>query len=198
MDERAAACGLKVAPDAFVFSLEPDCSLPMSADYLTRRVAVLKEHVGIANKRPEVVAREDEALRLFRQPAKRRPKGKTGPELRGGVSYEEIGRRLGRSTRWAFEAVAAAERREAAAQRVLSISSTGRSSRSGSSHHLSCSTLGSTSAWWRNAKAMDPRFWSSTMPDPVLPRIGKRPSTSGRSSTELDVVAPADRYPPSS
>ena len=116
MDERAAACGLKVAPDAFVFSLEPDCSLPMSADYLTG-VAVLKEYVGIANKRPEVVAREDEALRLFRQPAKRRPKGKTGPELRGGVSYEEIGRRLGRSTRWAFEAVAAAERREAAAQR---------------------------------------------------------------------------------
>ena len=75
MDERAAACGLKVAPDAFVFSLEPDCSLPMSADYLTGRVAVLKEYVGIANKRPEVVAREDEALRLFRQPAKRRPKG---------------------------------------------------------------------------------------------------------------------------
>jgi integrase len=117
MDERAAACGVKVAHDAFVFSLEPDCSLPMSADYLTKRVAVLKEHVGVANKRPEVVAREDEALRLFRQPAKPRPKGKTGPELRGGVSYEEIGRRLGRSTRWALEAVAAAERREAAAQR---------------------------------------------------------------------------------
>jgi hypothetical protein len=33
------------------------------------------------------------------------------------MSYEEIGRRLGRSTRWALEAVAAAERREAAAQR---------------------------------------------------------------------------------
>ena len=52
----------------------------------------------------------------------------------------------------------------------------------GSSHHLSCSTLGSTSAWWRNAKAMDPRFWSSTMPDPVPPRIGEPQSTSGRSS----------------
>jgi hypothetical protein len=78
----------------------------MSADYLTKRVAVLKEYLGIANKRPEVVAREDEALRLFRHPGRRRPKGKTGPELQGGMSYEEIGRRLGRSTRWALEAVA--------------------------------------------------------------------------------------------
>ncbi|MGH9289614.1 MAG: tyrosine-type recombinase/integrase [Acidimicrobiales bacterium] len=117
MDERAAACGVEVASDAFVFSLEPDCSLPMGADYLTKRVAILKEYLGIANKRPDVMEREDEALRLFRQPAKRRPKGKRGPELRGGISYEEIGRRLGRSTRWALEAVAAAERREAAARR---------------------------------------------------------------------------------
>jgi integrase len=117
MDEQAAVGGVEVASDAFVFSLEPDCSLPMSADYLTKRTAILKEYLGIANKRPEIVAREDDALRLFRQPGKRRPKGKTGPELRGGMSYEEIGRRLSRSTRWAFEAVASAERREAAAQR---------------------------------------------------------------------------------
>jgi hypothetical protein len=89
----------------------------MGADYLTKRVAVLKEYLGIGNKRPEVVAREDAALGLFRQPARRRPRGKTGPVLRGGMSYEEIGRRVGRSTRWALEAVAAAERREAAAQR---------------------------------------------------------------------------------
>jgi integrase len=118
MDERAAACDVEVAPDAFMFSLEPDCSLPMSADYLTKRVAILKEYLGIASKRPAVAAREDEALRLFRQPATRRPKGKSGPELEGGMSYEEIGRRLGRSTRWAFEAVASARRREAAAQRA--------------------------------------------------------------------------------
>jgi hypothetical protein len=77
----------------------------MSADYLTKRVAVLKEYLGIANKRPEVVAREEEALRLFRHPGRRRPKGKTGPELRGDISYEEIGRRRagardGRSRRW--------------------------------------------------------------------------------------------------
>jgi integrase len=117
MDERAAVCGVEVASDAFVFSLEPDCSLPMGADYLTKQVAVLKGYLGIANMRPEVVARQDEALRLFRQSAKRRPKGKTGPELRGGMSYEEIGRRLGRSTRWAFDAVASAQRREAAALR---------------------------------------------------------------------------------
>jgi hypothetical protein len=89
----------------------------MSADYLTRRVAILKEYLGIANKPPEIAAREDEALRLFREPATRRPKGKKGPELAGGMSYEEIGRRLGRSTRWALEAVASARRREAAAQR---------------------------------------------------------------------------------
>jgi integrase len=117
MDERAAACGVEVAHEAFVFSLEPDCSLPMGADYLTKRVAVLKEYLGIGSKRPEVVAREDAALGLFRQPARRRPRGKTGPVLRGGMSYEEIGRRLGRSTRWALEAVAAAERREATARR---------------------------------------------------------------------------------
>jgi hypothetical protein len=117
MDERAAACGVEIARDPFVFSLEPDCSVPMGADYLTKRVGVLKEYLGIGNKQPETIAREDEALRLFRQPAKRRPKGKTGPELKGGMSYGEIGRRLGRSTRWALDAVAAAQRREEAARR---------------------------------------------------------------------------------
>jgi integrase len=117
MDERAALAGVEVAPDAFVFSLEPDCSLPLAADYLTRRVGVLKENLGIANKRPETIAREDEALRLFRQAPDHRPKGKTGPPLRGGMSYEEIGRGLGRSAKWAMDAVASAQRREAAAQR---------------------------------------------------------------------------------
>jgi integrase len=117
MDERAAAFGVDVAPDAFVFSLEPDCSLPMAADYLTRRVGVLKEHLGIANKRPDTIAREDEALRLFRRAPTHRPKGKTGPSLKGGMSYEDIGRRLGRSTKWAMDAVASAQRREGAVAR---------------------------------------------------------------------------------
>jgi integrase len=117
MDERAALAGVEIVGDGFVFSLEPDCSLPLAADYLTRRVGVLKEHLGIANKRPETVAGEDEALRLFRQAPAHRPKGKTGPALRGGMSYEEIGRRLGRSPKWALDAVASAQRRESAAER---------------------------------------------------------------------------------
>ena len=37
MDERAALCGVTVPPDGFVFSLEPDCSRPMGADYMTKR-----------------------------------------------------------------------------------------------------------------------------------------------------------------
>jgi integrase len=118
MDELAAAGGVAIADDGFVFSLEPDCSVPMSADFVTKRVAVLKEHLGIANKRPETIALEDEALRLFRQPREVRPGGRTGPRSRGGLSYEEIGRRLGRSTKWAFSAVASAQRREAAPLRV--------------------------------------------------------------------------------
>jgi hypothetical protein len=38
----------------------------MPPDYVTRRVALLKEHLGIADKRAETIALEDEALRLFR------------------------------------------------------------------------------------------------------------------------------------
>ena len=117
MNERAALAGVELAPDAFVFSLEPDCSLPMAADYLTRRVGVLKEHLGIANKRPETIARETAALQLFRQAPAHRPNGKTGPPLPGAMSYAEIARRLGRSAKWALDAVASAQRREAAAER---------------------------------------------------------------------------------
>jgi hypothetical protein len=35
MDARAAACELAV-PDAFVFSIEPDCSAPMQPELMTR------------------------------------------------------------------------------------------------------------------------------------------------------------------
>jgi integrase len=114
MDERAALCGVQVAPDAFVFSLEPDCAGPMPTDHLTEQVAKLKEHLGIADKKPATVALEDEALRLRRQPVER-PKGTPGPTPTApGLSYAEIGRRLDRSERWAYGAVASAERREAA------------------------------------------------------------------------------------
>jgi integrase len=117
MDERAQACGVEVQPDGFVFSQDPDCSRPMPAEYLTRQVAALKEHLGISNKRPETLELEDEALRLFRQqPAPRRP-GQTGPAPKGGLSFPEIGRRLGRSRRWAELAVRSALRREEASAR---------------------------------------------------------------------------------
>ena len=115
MDERAEACGVEIRSNGFVFSLDPDCSRPMPAEYLTQRVAVLKEHVGISNKQPETVKLEDEALRLFRQPPAPRRPGQTGPAPKGGMSFPEIGRRLGRSRRWAELAVRSALRREAAA-----------------------------------------------------------------------------------
>jgi integrase len=116
MDERAALFGVTVPPDGFVFSLEPDCSRPMEADYLTKQVARLKDHVGIADKRPGTIALEDEALRLYlSEPAPRRA-GQSGPAPSGAFSYKELGRRLGRSERWAQLAVASAERREAAAR----------------------------------------------------------------------------------
>ena len=65
MDERAELCGLKVAPDAFVFSLALDCSAPMPPDYVTKRVALLKEHLGIA----EQTGRDD------------RPRGRSAPHV---------------------------------------------------------------------------------------------------------------------
>jgi integrase len=116
MDERAELCGLEIAPDAFVFSLALDCSTPMPPDHVTKRVALLKEHLGIANKRPETITLEDQALRLYREPPAARPPGKVGRNPAGGMSYVAIGERLGRSERWATLAVGSAERREAARQ----------------------------------------------------------------------------------
>ncbi|HEY3143461.1 MAG TPA: hypothetical protein VGJ86_20155, partial [Acidimicrobiales bacterium] len=117
MDERAALLGVPIVPDAFVFSREVDCSKPVSPGYFTRRVAVLKEHLGISNKRPETSALEDEALRLYERDPEVRPAGKTGPMPAGAISFREIGQRLGRSERWAELAVASAKRRAAATQR---------------------------------------------------------------------------------
>ena len=114
LNERAAAAGIELATDAFLFSLALDCSAPMSPDHLTKRVAVLKSYLGIEDKRPKVVALEDEALRLRRSTPPARPAGKPGPLPTGGMSYRDIGTALGRSERWANLAVAAAERRERA------------------------------------------------------------------------------------
>jgi integrase len=117
MDERAALCGLEIGPDAFVFSLALDCSTPMPPDHVTKRVALLKEHLGIANKSPQTIALEDEALRLFRTGPPQRTRQVAGRSATGGMSYAAIGRELGRSDRWAKMAVTSAERREAASVR---------------------------------------------------------------------------------
>jgi integrase len=115
MDERAHLAGAGLVTDPFLFSLVADCSMPMPPDYFTKRVGVLKGYLGIENKRPEVVALEDEALRLRRSPPSPRPRGRTGPLPGGGMSFREIGQQVGRSEYWASLAVAAAERREHAA-----------------------------------------------------------------------------------
>jgi len=49
----------------------------------------IKAHLGIANKRPETLTLEGDALQLFQ----------------AGMSYAAIGRQLGRSDRWAKLAV---------------------------------------------------------------------------------------------
>jgi integrase len=114
MAQAANDAGTELAADAFLFSLAPDCSTPMPPDHLTKRVAVLKGCLGIENKNPDVVALEDEALRLRRAAPPPRPAGKSGPLPTGGMSYRDIGIAVGRSERWASLAVAAAERRERA------------------------------------------------------------------------------------
>jgi integrase len=114
MSDRAATAGRELAADAFLFSLDLDCSTPMSPDHLTKRVAVLKGYLGIEDKALAVIALEDKALKLRRSTPPARPKGRPGPLPTGGMSYRDIGTALGRSERWAHLAVAASERREEA------------------------------------------------------------------------------------
>lgn len=121
VDDRAELVGATLVPDPFVFTFSLDGSEPMPADYVTKRVGVLKEHLGIEEKKPDTIAREDEALRLFRQEAAPRPPGVTGPAPKGGMSHREIGAHFGRSERWSALAIASAERREEAGRRGLSL-----------------------------------------------------------------------------
>jgi integrase len=114
VDARANATGVQLDPDPYLFSAALDSSAPLAPDLLTKQVAVLKGHLGIEHKDPEVVALEDEALRLRRSTPSRRPAGRPGPQPKGGMSFREIGETLDRSERWASLAVAAAERREEA------------------------------------------------------------------------------------
>ena len=113
-DETAFAARISLVDDPFLFTREPDASAPLPPDTLTKRVAVLKEHLGIEDKRPETIAREDEALRLFESTPPPRPAGKRGPQPVGSVSYADIGAALGRSERWAAMTVHSAQRRVAA------------------------------------------------------------------------------------
>jgi integrase len=116
-DELAVAAGTSLILDPFVFSLAIDASQPMPPNHLTKRVAILKEHLGIAVKATDTIAREDEALRLFRKAPGPRPEGKTGPNPTGGMTYKAIGEHFGRSERWASLAVASGRRREEAGAR---------------------------------------------------------------------------------
>jgi integrase len=114
MNARAKSAGVDMDADPYLFSVTPDCSVPLAPDLLTKQVAVLKGHLGIERKDPEVIALEDEALQLRRSARASRPTGRPGPEPKGGMSFRDIGTTLGRSERWASLAVAAAERREKA------------------------------------------------------------------------------------
>jgi integrase len=114
MDATAKAVGVRLDADPYLFSAVPDCSAPLAPDLLTKRVAIVKGHLGIESKDPGVVDLEDEALRLRRSAPRSRLAGRPGPDPEGGMSFREIGAALGRSERWASLAVASAERREAA------------------------------------------------------------------------------------
>ena len=54
------------ADDPFLFSLEPDGAKPLSSNYMTKRLQVLKGYLGVEAKKPQTIALEDEALRLRR------------------------------------------------------------------------------------------------------------------------------------
>jgi len=116
VDRAARELGIDLTGDAFLFSLEPDASKPLHPEYMTRQLAKVKDLLGIPDKQAKTIAMEDNALLLFREgDGQPRPLGRTGPRPKGALSYKEIGRRLGRSERWAWAAVRSAERREVAA-----------------------------------------------------------------------------------
>ena len=116
MAQRASLIGAPLSSDPFLFSDEPDCSAPLRPSQVTTRLAVLKGHLGVEDKRPATVALEDEALRLRRGGSVDRS-GRPGPRPTGGaaMSYDDIAKALGRTQMWARRACDAALRREQAA-----------------------------------------------------------------------------------
>jgi integrase len=114
IDARTQSSGTRLIVDPFLFSHAADCSQPIPPDYFTKQVGILKGHLGIEEKCPEIIKMEDEALRLRRLPPQPRPAVMTGPAPKGGASFRQIGERFERSERWAILAVQAAELREQA------------------------------------------------------------------------------------
>jgi integrase len=116
MEARADVLGVQMAKDPFLFSVEGDCSSPMAPGRVTKRLAVLKGHLGVEDKRSETVALEDEALRLRRFATVDRT-GRPGPAPKDGaaMSYDDIAMALGRTQMWARRACDSALRREQAA-----------------------------------------------------------------------------------
>jgi integrase len=47
MDRRAQLCGVEIASDGYVFSLDPACIEPMRPEFLTRRMRLLRKTLGI-------------------------------------------------------------------------------------------------------------------------------------------------------
>lgn len=113
MAERAAMFGLALSADAYVFSLEPDCSKPILSTRVTKRLQILKSYLGVEDKHSETIALEQEALRLRREGSVDRS-GRPGPRPFDGaaMSYDDIATMLGRTQMWAKRACEAALRRE--------------------------------------------------------------------------------------
>jgi hypothetical protein len=104
---------MPLADSAFLFSVAADCSRPMQPIYATRRLSVLKGHLGVEDNRPATIALEDEALRLRRFGEVDRT-GRRGPRPTDGhaMSYDDVAAALGRTQMWARRACDAALRRE--------------------------------------------------------------------------------------
>ena len=51
MNERAALCSTSIPPDAFVFSLDVTCTVPMRPEFMTRRMRALRSQLGIDARR---------------------------------------------------------------------------------------------------------------------------------------------------
>lgn len=58
-DERARASEVDLNPDPFLFTLAANASTPIAPDVLTKRMAVLKEHLGIDDKQAATIEREE-------------------------------------------------------------------------------------------------------------------------------------------